>query len=329
MLPSTGTARLRPTSGPPRPTRRMRRGAGIAGAFVSCGVTILAPNLTAPPSAANFVGRNGYLATGARGDIWAALPDGSQPQQLTSSAEFDSEPSYSASGRLIAFIRDGNVWLMGADGTDQHSVTSLPEGLSASSPTLSPTSAKVVFAVRDDSAGMADSGIYQVRLDGNNLRRLAHPRGSLFDLVYAPTGRRILFVQFPSPPSRHSRVWVMHSDGTDRRRIASTRNVYDVDWSPTSNRIVYADYANVVIVRASDGREQWRKQVANSDMGDLLSNVAWSPDGRQIAVSVDYNGGTSLRILEVGTRELQSVPVFWPDGFDVYLYGLTWQPRPL
>jgi dipeptidyl aminopeptidase/acylaminoacyl peptidase len=102
----------------------------------------------------------------------------------------DSEPDFSADGRKIAFVRDGDVWSMRADGTGQHKLTS---GAAIDSrPQFSPEGRYVVFERRAAAEGARD--LYRVNLGGS-----AHPLlTSAYDeheASFSPDGRAIVFVR--------------------------------------------------------------------------------------------------------------------------------------
>jgi Tol biopolymer transport system component len=39
----------------------------------------------------------------------------------------DTSPTFSPDGRRIAFTRDGEIWLMNSDGSDQRPITTPPQ----------------------------------------------------------------------------------------------------------------------------------------------------------------------------------------------------------
>jgi len=102
----------------------------------------------------------------------------------------DSEPDFSADGRKIAFVRDGDVWSMRADGTGQHKLTSGAQ--IDSRPQFSPEGRYVVFERRAAAEGARD--LYRVNLGGS-----AHPLlSSAFDeheASFSPDGQAIVFVR--------------------------------------------------------------------------------------------------------------------------------------
>jgi dipeptidyl aminopeptidase/acylaminoacyl peptidase len=109
--------------------------------------------------------------------------------QLTEDAA-DSDPDFSADGRKIAFVRDGDVWSMRADGTGQHKLTSGPEV--DSRPQFDPTGRYVVFTRRSSVDGPRD--LYRVDLGGS-----AHPivagSGDEHEASFSPDGKTIVFVR--------------------------------------------------------------------------------------------------------------------------------------
>ena len=72
----------------------------------------------------------------------------------------------------------------------------------------------------------------------------------------------------------------------------------------------------------------WRKRFISAGETDFLQHVAWSPDGRQIATVLFYNGGSTVYTMRVNERQPHAVSPFWPNTFDTYV-ELAWQPRAL
>ncbi|HEY0391164.1 MAG TPA: hypothetical protein VGC63_05595 [Solirubrobacterales bacterium] len=103
----------------------------------------------------------------------------------------DSEPDFSADGRKIAFVRDGDVWSMRADGTGQHKLTAGPEV--DSRPQFSPDGRYVIFARRAaDDGSLRD--LYRVNLGGSAHALVAGPADE-HEASFSPDGKAIVFVR--------------------------------------------------------------------------------------------------------------------------------------
>lgn len=123
----------------------------------------------------------------AEGGLYAAR-DG-HLNQLTEDPA-DGEPDFSADGRKIAFVRDGDVWSMRADGSGQHELTSGPEV--DSRPQFDPKGHYVVFTRAASEAGPRD--LYRVNL-GGAARPLVTGAGDEHEASFSPDGRTIVFVR--------------------------------------------------------------------------------------------------------------------------------------
>lgn len=56
------------------------------------------------------------LLIGFRGDLWL-VTQGAPPLRLTKTAAVESQPAYSPDGGRLAFVREGNLWILGGDTT--------------------------------------------------------------------------------------------------------------------------------------------------------------------------------------------------------------------
>jgi TolB protein len=149
--------------------------------------------------------------------IWTVRPDGSAERRLGAG----SDPSFSPSGRRIAFARDGDVYSMRADGSDARRVRhgrddAYPSG-------WSPDGRQILFTVLSRTAHRA--AVWAMRADGTGARRLTH---GVYDLAaaWSPDGKRILFTRIvPSANSERGTIAVMSADGTQIRTL--TRGLAD------------------------------------------------------------------------------------------------------
>jgi len=117
-----------------------------------------------------------------------AVRDG-RLNQLTENAA-DTEPSFSPDGRTIAFVRDGDVYSVRADGSGERHLSS--GGELDSAPLVSPNGRFVVFERRTVEGGSAD--LYTVGAKGGGVRPLVATGNDEHDATIAPDGRGIVFV---------------------------------------------------------------------------------------------------------------------------------------
>ncbi len=102
----------------------------------------------------------------------------------------DSQPDFSPDGRLIAFVRDGDIWLMRADGSGQRALTSGAE--LDGRPLFAPNGRYLLFERRADAGGNRD--LNTVRVSGSMPRRLVHYLADEAEATFSPDGRWIAFV---------------------------------------------------------------------------------------------------------------------------------------
>ena len=74
-------------------------------------------------------------------DVWVMAADGSNAVDLTPRAGFDSIPAWSPDGAKLAFVRDGGIAVMNADGSNMHVIIS-----SGTFPAWSPDGTKLAYS---------------------------------------------------------------------------------------------------------------------------------------------------------------------------------------
>src|SRR5215213_8820979 len=150
------------------------------------------------------------------GAIWVADADGTGATNLTRAPDNDNwSPAWTPDASRIAFAsaRGGllNVWTMAKDGTDLVQVTT-GEG---EYPDWSPDGRQIVFA------GASTGGSYDVfvvEASGGPVTQLTDEPGTDFAPAWSPDGSRIAF---DSERDGDWAVFVMDSDGSNERRVAS------------------------------------------------------------------------------------------------------------
>jgi TolB protein len=262
------------------------------------------------PAQAVAPGANGRIAFDSdhdgASDIYTVRPDGSGVRRLTTSDDFEDNPSWSPRGRRIAYIRNQQVWVMKADGSGQHQITRMRAALR--DPAWSPGGRRIMFATDDRG-----EDIWTVRPDGRKLRRVTDtPRAAEFQPSWAPDGKRIAFVR---ERSESYKVAVASQNGTGEQVLMPRFGFTQLGptWSPGGTRIAFYDTDGTVYFVNSDGSDRRRAEVG--------STPAFSPDGRRLAVSDqdvegergaivarNLRGGPDVRLSPFPARDLCDNP---------------------
>jgi Tol biopolymer transport system component len=229
-------------------------------------------------------------------DIFSMNPDGSDIRQLTHLGPNNGSffESWSPDGRQLVFSEyptnnPGQLWLMNADGSDQHLLLSEP-GFFDEVPEFSPDGAWVIFR-RCGSDGCA---IYKVRTDGSGLTPVTDFQPAIVDweAEYSPDGMAILFESF-NREGLIAASWLMNADGSGLRPVTPPRLLaIDPQWSPDGEKIAFASHCcnaetSDIWVVNRDGSDPHR--LTGSPANDLAipspysnNSPSWSPHGRAI-----------------------------------------------
>ena len=240
-------------------------------------------------------------------------PDGTGLRQLTHVPKGHAAimPEWSPDGNRIAFVRDGRVWVMEANGSSAHALTA--PGFEDDHPSWSPDGNRILFTHCTLPFGFVDRcNITVMNADGSGLKKILG--GTWMDdaAVYSPNGKEIAFDS--TRGGFTSAVWVMNANGTGLRRLTDPDlEAHGPDWSPDGSHILFSTnqdrpQADIWVMRA-DGSHQ--VQLTHlPPTGDDSPIARFSPDGTQIAL--------------LGPRLDPSSPCCWDlyfmnaDGSDVH-----------
>jgi hypothetical protein len=235
------------------------------------------------------------------GAIFAATPQGKRTRLLWDA----QDAAYSPDGTLVAFARDGDLWLANADGSGQRRLLETPNVEEWGASWL-PSGRALVYTARQSDRRQ----IRVFQLPTGPSTRLA-PTGAEEYGATVSSGGRLAFV---STRSGTPAVYVAQPNGFGAAAFDTTApatpylDVHDLAWSPDGTKLAYA----------ADVAEGTTQIVVDDGTTQALlpegRRPVWSPTGTRIAFSDPAGGlasvaldGTDLRALGPG------MPVDWRD----------------
>ncbi|MGE5249645.1 MAG: LpqB family beta-propeller domain-containing protein [Bacteroidota bacterium] len=257
-------------------------------------------------------------------DVFLLAREAGWPRRITTErglvAYWDDEiPQWSPDSRWIAFTMNKHVHVVPAEGGLPRKITDFTSA--AFSPKWMPDSKGLIVGVERDEA---DQLVLTDR-DGTWPRALTiDAEGDHWDPQPAPDGRSVAFVYrcFDDLNRLEIRVVDVESGKITTVRGRARTRMEMPRWSPDGQRLAFisqeAGHDDLWMARP-DGTEP--RQVTN--LGHDISNLAWSPDGRWVAATVNRDASLELVLIDPSTGEVvdlrgtpgvHSRPNWGPDG---------------
>ncbi len=217
------------------------------------------------------------------GDLYAVSSAGGRATRLTSGLAFDTQPTFSPDGRLIAYVSDAsgaeNLWLAKPDGTGARQLTFGDDDTALTSPAWSPDGGSIYVSR------------YRPDLNSYELWR--------YDLA----GRGALIVPIRKAPDAPRDTWkatLGAAPTSDGRFLYFAQHVGGLDLvDPGEWTIVRRDLASgrdETVVAEPDGPRK------SGNPGASFRPMP-SPDGRLLAYASRLDGQTELRVRDLATGE--------------------------
>lgn len=150
----------------------------------------------------------------------------------------DSEPSFSADGHLIAFAREGDVYVMRADGSGQKQLTTGSE--IDSRPLISPNGHFVVFERR--TAADAPRDLFTVSVNGGSPHPIGASSNDEHEASFSPDGRTIAFVRTSGSTlgEHNDDIYTVRPSGAKLRRLTRTAGLDEYAPNVLNETIVFS-----------------------------------------------------------------------------------------
>ena len=256
-------------------------------------------------------------------EVYTVAPEGGDPEQTTSNEVSDFAPQWSPDGTKMAVLRNDDIYILNADGSDSHA---LGVGY-AGSAAWAPDGRRLVFEQHGK--------LFVTNADGSgDPRRIGRFRGS--DPTWSPTGGHIAFTGLCMRCSYYRRIvglFTVRPDGTGLKKITHGWD-YGADWSPDGRRLVFlreqrggsGDGENSLMRVRADGTRP-TELIGILDGAEVLSSPVWAPDGTMLAVigcSFIADDGCWIFTLTPDGGNVNEVTSSHDLHYEIY--GLSWQP---
>jgi Tol biopolymer transport system component len=242
----------------------------------------------------------------------------SNPRTLSVGAGLTTLAVYPVSCRAalfdrIAFDRQGEIYIMGTDGSDPVNLTN--HGAPDWYPAWSPDGTRIAFL--SDRGPSVD--IYVMGTDGSNPVNLTDNAAWDADPAWSPDGTRIAFT---SNRDGEPDIYVMGADGSNPVNLTNNPAAYSPAWSPDGTRIAYTGLLGgnyEIYVMDADGSNP--VNLTNDPARD--DNPTWSPDGTRIAFQSSRDGNDEIYVMDAdGSNPVRLTndpaddryPAWSPDG---------------
>jgi len=249
---------------------------------------------------------------GSTAQIYSMKSDGTDIKKLTNNSFVNETPVWSPNGQMIMYSSyidrndvNNEIFIMNSDGTGVRRLTNHP--LRDGHATFSRDGEGIIFNSQRDDSSQNDSKnyeLYEMNIDGSNIKRLTTYDGWDTFPSYSPDGRKIIWRRIiPDSTARggfNSEIFAMNSDGTNITNL-SRHASYDgyPNWSPDGKQIVFTSTRHEglqLFVMQADGSNV--QQITTYKGGESNSRPDWSADGKRVVYNKTTQTSTSIHILD-------------------------------
>ncbi len=211
---------------------------------------------------------------------------------------------------LIAFVRDGDIWTVGADGTGQRRLT---DRGGCSRPRWAPGGTSLVFGASDD--------IWQVQLGDEQIGQLT-TNGDCFCPTWRPGADEVWFLRMDEMArdgGAPATLWSCNVESGELTQQFDPGNSWersaDAAWRPDGEALLlelaYPEGGEASVWSIDGTRSDWASLAGEWGEGPMVPlSPAWSPTHPNMLATGDndyMDGTTGLYLLDAETRAWRSL----------------------
>jgi Tol biopolymer transport system component len=197
-------------------------------------------------------------------------PAAAKPKPPVTRPAAPAAPKPKRNGK-IAWVRDGDIWLMNADGSGAAQLTSSTDDapVSYASPSWSPDGSKLAYVASDETGA---SAVYVSDANGKNGKKIA---GGSVDPAWSPDGAQIAV---SSDDGDYTSIFLVPSAGGTAKKLCSAPGFLNQPaWSPDGKQIAYRreavdDKPDTTVIASATGCAE--AETTGGD--DSMPSYAWN-----------------------------------------------------
>ncbi len=222
-------------------------------------------------------------------------------------------PRWSCDGKYFLYTKIENenstLLIYSVSNNDLTLLNTIPIGLpllklAASKPVHFPEWAPdknlVLFA---ESSEENDEQLVTINPDGSDKKVLTQSDGDFIFPTWSPDGQ---WIAYSVENGKNAGVWKMKSDGSNSKKIFSTKNILQLKWAPDGSKLAFLqksiekkDSTQVLKLIDSDGlTDQVLCQIKNK-----INDFDWSPNGEYISYVQENDKKKNTWLVEIKTLQ--------------------------
>ncbi len=291
-------------------------------------------NATEPPPVEEkslLTGKIAFISTSSGKSVMYSInPDGTELKQINNTV-YSGTLRWSPDGKQIAFVAPepfsyyGAIYIMNADGSNVHLISTVPEKLARGfGPEWSPDGSKIAFThnVIVDPISVDDNVI--VDLSNGNTLEINNNSYIIRDIIpkWSPDGKKIIFSSnrdyYTETNYAKTELYIMDSNGKNSKRLTQYGAIEYYLWYPSDQSIIFSVHQNSRDVTTNGigrvdtaGNLLWFNDMPGNIRFGKLSN-----DGKRLAFSSSTG---IIQILDIQSKSIQKVIVNSVSDFRYYV----------